>query len=54
MAVILLFAIAATLSGIFIIEYTEAFFLVVIFWAVVPVLAVQLVRRIRARIDRTE
>lgn len=44
-----LFGIAATLSGIVVIQYTEAFFLVVIFWIAAPVAIVQFMRWIKAR-----
>jgi hypothetical protein len=44
----LAFGIAATLSGIFVIKYTEGLFLVVILWVVIPVMIVQLARRVKA------
>lgn len=44
----MIFGIAATVSGIFVIRYTEGLFLVVILWIVVPVMLVQLGRRIKA------
>jgi len=43
-----IFGIAATLSGIFVIKYTEGLFLVVILWVVIPVMMVQLARRVKA------
>lgn len=48
----LLFGIAATLTGIFVIRYTEAFYLVVILWIVAPVMIVQLYRRVRRMLGR--
>jgi hypothetical protein len=48
LAVGVIFGIAATVSGIFVIRYTEGLFLVVILWIVVPVMLVQLGRRIKA------
>jgi len=48
----LLFGVAATLSGIVVIRYTEAFFLVVIFWIVAPVLLIQLYRRVRRMLGK--
>jgi phosphate/sulfate permease len=44
--------IAMTASGIFVINYTEGLFLVVILWIVIPVVLVQIGRRIRARLPR--
>lgn len=43
-----IFGVAATVSGIFVIKYTEGLFLVVILWIVIPVMLVQLGRRIKA------
>ncbi len=42
-----IFGMAATLSGIFVIKYTEGLFLVVILWVVIPVMMVQLARRVK-------
>jgi len=47
-----MFGIAATVSGIFVIRYTEGLFLVVILWIVIPVMLVQLGRRIKARLSK--
>jgi len=44
--------IAMTVSGIFVINYTEGLFLVVILWIVIPVVMVQIVGRIRARLSK--
>jgi len=40
----IIFCIAATASGIFVIRYTEAFFLVVVFWIVAPLMLLQFIR----------
>jgi hypothetical protein len=47
-----IFGIAATVSGIFVIRYTEGLFLVVILWIVIPVMLVQLGRRIKAWLSK--
>jgi len=47
-----MFGIAATVSGIFVIRYTEGLFLVVILWIVIPVMLVQLGRRIKAWLSK--
>lgn len=44
--------IAATLSGIVVIQYTEAFYLVVILWIALPVMVVQTVRWLRTNLRR--
>lgn len=41
-----------TLSGIVVIQYTEAFYLVVILWVALPVILVQFVRWIRNKFGR--
>lgn len=46
----ILLGIALTLSGIVVIEYTAAFYLVVILWVALPVMAVQAARWIRRRL----
>lgn len=46
----IVFGVAATISGIVLIKYTEAFFLVVVFWIVAPVMAVQFVRWVRRKL----
>ncbi len=46
------FGIAATATGIFVIRYTEGLFLVVILWIVIPVMLVQLGRRIKTRFSK--
>ena len=51
-AIGVLFGIAAILSGIVVINYTEAFYLVVILWIVAPVIIVQLFRRVRRMFAR--
>lgn len=43
-----IFGIAATLSGIFVIKYTEGLFLVVVLWIVIPVMLVQLARHVKS------
>jgi hypothetical protein len=48
----LMFGVAATVSGIFVIKYTEGLFLVVILWIVIPVMLVQLGRRIKAWLSK--
>ena len=48
----LIFAVAAILTGIVVIRYTEAFYLVLIMWIVAPVLAVQSFRRLRRFLGR--
>jgi len=48
----MIFGTAATVSGIFVIRYTEGLFLVVILWIVIPVMVVQLGRRIKARLSK--
>jgi len=48
----LLFGVAATISGIVVINYTAAFFLVVIFWIVAPVMVLQLIRWVREAFRR--
>lgn len=40
----MLFGAAAILSGLVVIKYTEAFFLVVIFWIVAPIMMIQFIR----------
>jgi hypothetical protein len=47
-----IFGTAATVSGIFVIKYTEGLFLVVIIWMVIPVMLVQLGRRIKAWLSK--
>jgi len=47
----ILFGIGLTLSGIVVIEYTEAFFLVVILWIALPVMIVQTARWIKTRLS---
>jgi len=47
-----IFGAAATVSGIFVIRYTEGLFLVVILWIVIPVMLVQLGRRIKAWLSK--
>lgn len=46
------FGIAATLSGIFVIKYTEMFMLVVMLWVVAPFMILQFVRWVRAKLRR--
>jgi lipopolysaccharide export LptBFGC system permease protein LptF len=46
----IVFGVAATISGIVLIQYTEAFFLVVIFWIIVPVMAVQFIRWVKRKL----
>ena len=48
----MIFAVAAILTGIVVIRYTEAFYLVLIMWIVAPVLAVQSFRRLRRFLGR--
>lgn len=48
----LILGLAATLSGIIVIRYTEGFFLVVILWVVLPVIILQFARRLRDRFRR--
>lgn len=48
----LLFGVAATLTGIVVISYTEAFFLVIIFWAIAPLMLLQFIRWVRRTILR--
>jgi hypothetical protein len=48
----LIFGIAATLTGIVVIRYTEAFYLVLVFWIVAPVLLVQSYRCVRRLLGR--
>lgn len=43
----ILFCIAATVSGVVVIRYTEAFYLVVIFWVVAPLMLLQFIRWVR-------
>ncbi len=43
--------IAMMITGIFVINYTEGLFLVVILWVVIPVVIVQLGRRIKRRFE---
>lgn len=50
LAVGIIFGIGLTASGIVIIEYTEAFYLVVILWIALPVMIVQVARWIRNRL----
>lgn len=52
LAVGVIFGTAATVSGIFVIRYTEGLFLVVILWIVIPVMMVQLGRWIKARLSK--
>ena len=43
-------AVFLLISLIFVAEYTEAIYLVILIWIIIPVLAVQLYRKIRDRI----
>lgn len=47
-----LFGVAATLSGIVLISYTQAFFLVVIFWIVAPLMLLQFIRWAKRAVRR--
>ncbi len=51
-AIGIVFCIAAIASGIFVIKYTEAFFLVVIFWIAAPLVLLQFVRWARRAFRR--
>ena len=48
----LLLAFLILLSLIFLIRYTEAFYLVILLWIVMPVAAVKIYRRLRRAIGR--
>ena len=43
----ILFCIAATVSGVVVIRYTEAFYLGVIFWVVATLMLLQFIRWVR-------
>jgi len=45
----IILGIGLTLSGIVVIKYTEAFFLVVILWIALPVMIVQFIRWLKNR-----
>lgn len=48
----LILALLIFISLMFLISYTEAFYLVILIWVIVPVLIVQLYRKLRAEFKK--